>query len=84
MFATSFPNDEFRNRIVLATLSSLDPAEALETTWRILAQVETSLGSIVMQIPTFDVDLQKLILACKRQGEVANRREGVPDAPKAQ
>ena len=47
-FATSFPNDQFRNRIVVATLSSLDPTESLETTWRVLAEIETSLGSMVI------------------------------------
>lgn len=81
-FATSFPNDQFRNRIVVATLSSLDPTESLETTWRVLAEIETSLGSMVIQIPMFDANVQKLIGACKRQGEAANRHEGVPDAPK--
>jgi len=83
-FATSFPNDQFRNRIVVATLSSMDPTESLETTWRILAEVETSLGSIVIQIPMFDVNVQKLLVACKRQGEAANRHGGFPDAPKEQ
>ena len=83
-FATSFPNDKFRNRIVVAALSSLDPTEALETTWRVLAEVETSLGSIIIQIPMFDVNVQKLIIACKRQGEAANRHQGVPDAPRVQ
>jgi len=56
----------------VATLFSLDPTESLETTWRVLAEVETSLGSIVIQIPMFDVNVQKLIVACKRQGEVAS------------
>jgi peptidoglycan hydrolase-like protein with peptidoglycan-binding domain len=81
-FATSFPNDKFRNRIVVATLSSLDTTESLETTWRVLAEIETSLGSMVVRIPLFDANVQKLIVACKRQGEAVNRHEGVPDAPK--
>jgi hypothetical protein len=83
-FVTSFPNDKFRNRIVVAALSSLDPTESLETTWRVLTEIETSLGSIVIQIPMFDVNIQKLIGACKRKGEAANRHQGFPDAPKEQ
>jgi hypothetical protein len=61
-FATSFQNDKFRNRIVVATLSSLDPTESIETTWRVLAEVETSLGSMIIQIPLFDVNIQKLVV----------------------
>jgi peptidoglycan hydrolase-like protein with peptidoglycan-binding domain len=81
-FATSFPNDKFRNRIVVASLSSLHPTESLETTWRIMGEIETSLGSIVIQIPMFDASVQKLLVACKRLGEAANRNAGVPDVPK--
>jgi hypothetical protein len=80
--STRFTNDAFRNRIVVATLSSMDLTESIETTWRIRAQVESSLGPIFIEIPTFEVNVQKLLVSCKRQGELFNRRGGFPDAPK--
>ena len=73
-FPTAFSNDKFNNRIVVATLSSLDPAEPIETTWRVLARVETSRGPVFVSIPLFDSNIQKLLAACKKQGEIANRR----------
>jgi hypothetical protein len=82
MFTTRFRTDKFRNRIVVSTLTSLDTTESIETTWRILARVETSLGSITIQIPTFDANVQKLMTACQRQAEIARRRGGLTDAPK--
>jgi hypothetical protein len=80
--STRFTNDTFRNRVVVATLSSLDPTESIETTWRVRAQVESSLGPIFIDIPMFDINVQKLLVACKRQGELFNRRGGFPDASK--
>jgi Putative peptidoglycan binding domain len=82
VFTTHFRTDKFRNRIVVSTLASLDTTESIETTWRILARVETSLGSITIQIPTFDANVQKLMTACQRQAEMARRRGGLTDAPK--
>jgi peptidoglycan hydrolase-like protein with peptidoglycan-binding domain len=81
VFSTRFHNDTFRNRILVSALTSLDKTESIETTWRVLAQIETSLGSIIVQIPTFDANVQKLMTACQRQAEMARRRGGVPDAP---
>jgi len=47
VFATTFPTVKWRNRIRVSTLSfSLDGAESADTTWRALAQVETSLGTV--------------------------------------
>src|SRR5262249_45379028 len=44
-FATTFLNDKFRNRIVLAQLSFQDDAtEQADTIWRILAEIETAKG----------------------------------------
>jgi peptidoglycan hydrolase-like protein with peptidoglycan-binding domain len=74
VFPTALRNDRFKNRIVVTTLSSLDPAESIETTWRVLAQVETSRGPILVTIPLFDSNIQKLLGACKKRGEIANRR----------
>ncbi len=71
---TAFRIDMFKNRMVVATLSSFDPAESIETAWRVLAQVETSRGSILVTIPLFDSNIQKLLVACKKRGEVENRR----------
>ena len=48
-FPTALRTDMFKNRIVVTTLSSLDPAESIETTWRVLAQVETSRGPILVK-----------------------------------
>jgi hypothetical protein len=84
VFPTAFRNEMFKNRIVVATLSSLEPTESIETTWRVLAQVETSRGPIFVTIPLFDSNIQKLLVACKKQGEIANRRGGFPDAPNQQ
>jgi peptidoglycan hydrolase-like protein with peptidoglycan-binding domain len=79
---TRFKNDTFRNRIVVATLSSRDLTESIETTWLVRARVESSLGFIFIEIPMFDVNVQKLLVTCKRQGELFNRRGGFPDVPK--
>jgi hypothetical protein len=64
----------FKNRIVVTTLSSVDPAESIDTTWRVLAQVQTSRGPVVIKIPLFDSNIQKLLIACKKQQEITNRR----------
>ena len=37
---------------------------------------------MIIQIPTFDTNVQKLIEACTKQYEIAIRRGGVPDAPR--
>jgi peptidoglycan hydrolase-like protein with peptidoglycan-binding domain len=74
VFPTAFHNDMFKNRIVVTTLSSVDPAESIDTTWRVLAQVQTSRGPVVIKIPLFDSNIQKLLIACKKQQEITNRR----------
>ena len=81
-FSTRFPSQKFRNSILVATLSSGTRApEEMETTWRILAEIETSQGRIVIQIPMFNSNVQKMLTACAKQYENAIRRGGVADAP---
>jgi peptidoglycan hydrolase-like protein with peptidoglycan-binding domain len=53
-FPTRFQTRKFRNTILLATLTSQHTADSIETTWRVLAEVETARGRIIMQIPTFN------------------------------
>ena len=82
VFATNFPLDKWRNRIVLSRLSfRTDDAESADTTWRVLAEIETSQGTLYIKIPTFDPKIQKLIGACKRQYEIEKRRHGPPNSP---
>jgi hypothetical protein len=81
-FATTFLNDKFRNRVILARLSFQDDAtEQADTIWRILAEIETAKGTMIIKIPTFDKKNQKLIAACKRQYEIEKIRQGRRDAP---
>jgi hypothetical protein len=81
-FATTFPTSGFRNRIVMAPLSfDNDATESADATWRILGEVETANGTIIIKLPTFDPNIQKLIVSCKKQNEIENRRRGLRDAP---
>jgi peptidoglycan hydrolase-like protein with peptidoglycan-binding domain len=82
VFATNFPLDKWGNRIVLSRLSFReDDAESADTTWRVLAEIETSQGTLYIKIPILDSNIQKLIAACKRQYEIEKRRQGPPNAP---
>jgi hypothetical protein len=47
-----------------------------------LAEVETARGRIIIQIPMFDADIQKLVVACGKQYENAIKRCGLQDAPR--
>ena len=80
-FPTRFQSPKFRNTIQLATLTSQHTADSIETTWRVLAEVETARGRLIMQIPTFDANVQKLLVACGKQYESAKKRGGLLDAP---
>jgi hypothetical protein len=82
VFATTFPIGNWRNRIVVSTLSfSRDSAESADTTWRTLAGVETSQGTLYIKIPMFNAKIQTLIKSCQRQNELEKRRNGHRDAP---
>jgi hypothetical protein len=82
VFATTFPTGRWRNRIDVSTLSfSHDDAESADTTWRTLAEVETSQGTLYIKIAMFNANIQKLITNCQRQYELERRRSGRQDAP---
>jgi len=83
-FPVRFPAQKFRNSILVSTLLSLDPAESIETTWRVLASVETARGRMIIQIPMFNTNVQKLLIACGKQYENAKKRGGLADAPNRQ
>lgn len=54
-FATSFPLDKFSNRIILTQQSfRQDDPEGADTTWRVLAEIETSQGTLYIKVPTLD------------------------------
>jgi peptidoglycan hydrolase-like protein with peptidoglycan-binding domain len=79
---TEFPAEKWRNRITLSTLAfSHDAAEGAETTWRILAEIETSHGTLYVKIPMFNVSIQKLVSNCQQLYEREKQRGGRPDAP---
>ena len=84
LFSTRFPSQKFRNSILISALTSLASQEAIETTWRVLAEIETARGRIILQIPMFNPNVQKLLVACARQYENAKNREGFADARPAQ
>ena len=78
-FATSFPLDKFRNRIVLTQQSfRQDDPEGADTTWRVLAEIETSQGTLYVKVPMLDPSIQKLLVACKRQTVIDQRRQSGP------
>src|SRR5262245_51118095 len=82
VFATTFPTVRWRNRIVVSTLSfGHDSAESADATWRTLAEVETSQGTLYIKIPMFNAKIQTLITSCQRQYELEKRRNGRRDAP---
>jgi peptidoglycan hydrolase-like protein with peptidoglycan-binding domain len=82
VFATSFPLVKWRNQIEVSRLSFRDDdPESADTTWRVLAQIETSRGTLNIKIPMFDPKIQKLISTCKQRDNVDKRRQGLPDAP---
>jgi peptidoglycan hydrolase-like protein with peptidoglycan-binding domain len=83
-FPTHFPTQKFRNNVVVATLISLSAAESIETTWRVLAEIETGRGRLIVQIPMFNPNVQRLLVACGKQFENANNRRGFVDAPSVQ
>ena len=81
-FATNFPLDKWNNRIVVSRQSfRQDDPESADTTWRVLAEIETSHGTLYIKIPTLDAKIQKLIAACKYRYEVEKRRKGAHDTP---
>ncbi len=83
-FPTRFQTLKFRNQIVVASLTSSHAGtEPIETTWRVLAEIETARGRIFIQIPMFDANVQKLLTACGKQYENAMKRRGLADAPRA-
>jgi len=79
-FSTHFHKDKFRNQLILSTLTvdkaKLEYEDSIETTWRILAQIETSRGQMTMKIPLFDENVVKLIAACSKQYENSKRTAG--------
>ena len=82
VFANVFPQDRWQNRIVLSRMSFRnEDAESADTTWRVLAEIETSQGTLYIKVPMFDSKIQKLITACKRRYEVEKRRQALPNAP---
>ncbi|QHP69450.1 peptidoglycan-binding protein [Bradyrhizobium sp. LCT2] len=82
---TSFPAEKWRNRITVASLIfTHDGPEVAETTWRVLAEIETSRGTLYIKIPMFNGNVQKLIANCQHRYEVEKRRGGHPDAPMSQ
>jgi hypothetical protein len=83
-FPVRFPAQKYRNSILVSTLLSLDRVESIETTWRVLAEVETARGRTIIQIPMFNANVQKLLVACGKQYENAKKRGGIPDAPNRQ
>jgi peptidoglycan hydrolase-like protein with peptidoglycan-binding domain len=82
VFATNFPLVKWRNQIEVSRLSFRDDdPESADTTWRVLAQIETSRGTLYIRIPMFAPKIQKLINACKQRYDVDKRRQGLPDTP---
>jgi hypothetical protein len=82
---TSFPAEKWRNRITVSSLFfTHDAAEAAETTWRVLAEIETSRGTLYIKIPMFNENVQKLIANCQHRYELEKQRGGHPDAPMSQ
>jgi peptidoglycan hydrolase-like protein with peptidoglycan-binding domain len=82
VFATNFPLDKWSNRIVVSRQSfRQDDPESADTTWRVLAEIETSRGTLYIKIPTLDAKIQKLIATCKHHYEIEKRRQGSPNTP---
>jgi peptidoglycan hydrolase-like protein with peptidoglycan-binding domain len=81
VFATTFPTGGWRNRIVVSTLSfSYDEAESADTTWRTLAEVETSQGTLYIKMAMFNAKIRTLITNCQRRYELEKRQNVRQDA----
>jgi peptidoglycan hydrolase-like protein with peptidoglycan-binding domain len=74
-------SQSYNNVILLSTLVSLDSLESIEATWLIRTQLETAKGRLDIQVPMFNANIQKLLVACGKQLESAQRRGSLPDAP---
>ena len=75
--ATSFPIGRWSNEFRLSNLSFRnDDPESADITWRILAEIETTRGTLYVKLPTFDPTIQKLIINCKKHYEIEKLRQG--------
>jgi Putative peptidoglycan binding domain len=75
VFPTSFPVGRWSNKIIISRQSfSRDDPEATDTTRRVLAEVETSKGTLYIKVPMLDEQIQKLVVACKRRHEIEKKR----------
>jgi len=65
----------------VSTLSfTYDDPESADTTWRILAEVETSQGTLYINLPIFNSNIQPLITNCQRRYELEKRQNVRQDA----
>jgi hypothetical protein len=63
----AFMHREWSNRFEVATLSfEHDDPTSAETTWRILGTFETSMGPMLIRVPTFDDNIQRMVVECKK------------------
>lgn len=68
VFAFNFPLDKWRNQLTVSRQSfGQEDPESADTTWRVLAEIETSRGTLYIKIPMLDEKIQKLVAACKRR-----------------
>lgn len=66
----TFTAREWSNRFEIVTLSfNHDDLTSAETTWRILATFETSMGPIMIRVPTFEEKIQRMIVECRKMLE---------------
>ena len=76
-FGPLFREGRFNNKLTLVTLfrknpivaetlvsGSLYAATLLSQTWRVYVQLETSVGSMLIKIPIYDANVQKMIKSC--------------------
>ena len=76
-FGPLFREGTFNNKLNLVTLfrknptvaetlvsGSLYAATLLSQTWRVYVQLETSMGSMLIKIPIYDANVQKMIKSC--------------------
>jgi hypothetical protein len=55
-----------------------DDSESADATWRVLAEIETSQGTLYIKVPMLDPKIQKLLAACKRQSAINQSRQSNP------
>jgi hypothetical protein len=57
---------KFRNQFIIATIGDTDEGHTIrtDTSWRVMAEIETTKGPVLIKIPIYDEKIQQLLGSC--------------------